>query len=85
MTTEEILAAVLQLPAEVRSELADRLLASLEEAEEQLSSEEREKLWTEEAERRSREMDEGKVKGIPLDEVLADAREGFILVPVSRR
>jgi hypothetical protein len=75
MTTEEILAAALKLPAEVRSELADRLLASLEEAEEQLSPEEREKLWTEEAERRSREMDEGKVKGIPLDEVLADAHE----------
>lgn len=48
----------LHLPVDDRAKLAQRLLESLDE----LSEEEAEKLWLVEAERRAREIDEGKVR-----------------------
>lgn len=75
MTDEEIVAAALKLPAKTRDELVGRLIESLEEAQEELSPEEWEKAWAEEAERRDREMDEGKVKGIPGEEVMRELRD----------
>jgi putative addiction module component (TIGR02574 family) len=73
MTTEEILAAALKLDQKERAELAGRLIQSLDKEEENLSREEWEKLWAEEADRRIRELDDGKVKAIPAEKVFADA------------
>jgi len=75
MTDEEVVAAALKLPAKTRDELVSRLIESLEEVKEELSPEEWEKAWAEEAERRDREMDEGKVKGIPGEDVKRELRD----------
>ncbi len=70
MTTEEIVAAALKLDLKKRTELAHRLLRSLDE----LSDEENEKLWAEEANRRVKELREGRAEEIPGKQVLTDAR-----------
>jgi putative addiction module component (TIGR02574 family) len=58
---------VLHLPLEDRSRLANRLLESLDEDDGfELSAE-----WKEELQRRVKEIDEGKAKMIPGEEVLA--------------
>ena len=59
----------MKLNIEERAELAQRLLASLDDA----PASEIEKLWIEEAERRLREFREGKTKGIPAEEVFRKA------------
>lgn len=70
MSTEQIVAAALRLDHRSRARIARRLLDSLDE----LTGAELESLWLDEAERRLREMRDGKVKEIPLKESLARAR-----------
>ncbi len=70
MSTEQIVAAALKLDHKSRARIARRLLDSLDE----LTEAEVESLWLDEAERRLREMRDGKVKEIPLKESLARAR-----------
>ncbi len=65
-TTEEIIAAALNLPPESKASLADKLLASLEGAEQN----EIDDAWAIEAERRIDEYDAGGMKTIPADQVL---------------
>ena len=60
MSTEELLAQVLQLPRQDRARLAEELLSSLEEADD----EEVAVAWAPELERRSREVAEGKVRTV---------------------
>ncbi len=67
---EEILSAALSLSPGARAMLADHLLESLD-AEAQKRSD---GIWTEEAERRAKAIDEGRAKLIPGDEVLAELR-----------
>lgn len=55
----------MQLEPRERAELAERLLESLD----QLSPAEIEELWLDEAERRSKEWDQGRVSGIPAEQV----------------
>jgi len=55
----------LHLPIEERARLAQRLLESLDD----LSEKEAEKLWLQEAQRRAKEIDEGKVKLVPAEVV----------------
>ncbi len=74
VTTKQILAAALRLPPKKRADLASRLIRSLDEEEEELSREEWERLWADEAERRLEELRQGKVKEIPAEEVFARAR-----------
>ena len=69
MSIDEIEATVLRLAANDRARLAERLLESLE----QLSDEENEKLWAEEAIRRDREWDADPASGRPADAVMRDA------------
>ena len=69
-TLEEILSAALELPPERRATLADRLLTSLDG----LSQKEIEAAWAEEAERRMREIDEGKVETIDGELVMQKLR-----------
>lgn len=67
MTTklDEVIQAAMQLGIEERAHVAGRLLLSLDEP----SASEVERLWLEEAERRLREFREGRVNGIPSEEV----------------
>ncbi len=73
MTTklDEIIQAVMQLSIEERAHVAGRLLLSLDEP----SDSELEKLWIEEADRRLREFREGRVSGIPAEEVFRRAMD----------
>jgi len=66
---EEIIKVAKDLSVEERAELAGALLLSLDE----LSESEVERLWLQEAERRLQEYREGKVKGIPAEEVFKRA------------
>ena len=61
----EILKNALSLEVRDRATLAERLLASLEE----ISEEEAEQLWAEEAERRLKEYRAGRAQAVSADEV----------------
>ncbi len=61
----EILKSAMSLDVHDRATLAERLLASLEE----LSEEEAESLWAEEAQKRLEEYRAGHAKAIPAEEV----------------
>ena len=71
MKFDEISTAALQLSVEERAQLAGSLLLSLDEP----SESEVERLWLEEAERRLKEFREGRVSGIPADEVFRRAMD----------
>ena len=70
MTTEQVENEALNLKPEARAELAEKLLKSLED----LSDEEIERLWAEEAVRRDAEVDSGKASTRNAEDVLRDAR-----------
>lgn len=61
----EVLRNAMSLDVHDRANLAERLLASLEE----LSEEEAERLWAEEAQRRLEEYCAGRAKAIPAQAV----------------
>jgi putative addiction module component (TIGR02574 family) len=67
---DEILSAALSLPPYERAMLADRLLASLDGS----NQKEIDAAWAEEAERRMREIDEGKVETIDGELVMQKLR-----------
>jgi len=69
----EVLRTVLSLDARDRAALAERLLASLEE----LSDEEADRLWAEEAQRRLEEYRAGHAKAAPAEEVHQRAEKLF--------
>lgn len=69
-TFEEILSAALALPPAMRTALADHLLASLDGPDQKRID----TLWAEEAERRLREIDEGKVETIDGELVMQEIR-----------
>jgi putative addiction module component (TIGR02574 family) len=74
MSTEELLAQVLRLPRPDRARLAEELLSSLEEADEEVAA-----AWAPELERHSREVAEGKVQtvdwGTARAEILKELEE----------
>jgi putative addiction module component (TIGR02574 family) len=70
MKLTELENEALQLDPRSRARLAERLLGSLDD----LSAAETEELWLDEAERREREWDAGKVEGMPADQVLRELR-----------
>jgi len=59
VSTDELLAEVLRLPRGERTRLAEEILSSLEESEEQVLA-----AWTRELERRSREIADGRLEGV---------------------
>ena len=75
MSTEELLAQVLRLPRTERARLAEEVLLSLEESDEQVTA-----AWARELERRSREIAEGRV--LPVD---WDTARGQILKELEHR
>ena len=66
-TKDEILSDVLQLSPEERAEVAHKLLLSLEESEDQ----EAEAEWSQEVERRAREVLDGTVKTVSWEQIEA--------------
>lgn len=70
MTVEQIAEAALALPSEARALLADRLVESLDPAEDGYVRQ----LWVTEALRRRDDIRSGRVKTIPSDEALARIR-----------
>ncbi len=75
MTVEQISEQALALPSEARALLADRLVESLDPAEDVRIRE----LWRDEFLRRRDEVRSGRVKTIPGDEVLARVRRAVLV------
>jgi putative addiction module component (TIGR02574 family) len=73
MRVEEIAAFALELPSEARALLADRLVESLDPAEEGYVH----SLWAEEANRRLKELRSGQVSGIPGEEAMSRLRKKY--------
>jgi putative addiction module component (TIGR02574 family) len=75
MSTDELFAQVLRLPRQERARLAEELLVSLEDADDEAVA----AAWACELERRSREVAEGKVQtvewGVARAEILAELEE----------
>ena len=65
ITNDRVLEEALSLPADVRLSLVEKLLTSLNLP----IDEEIDRLWAEEAERRVSQIEEGKVKLVPGEEV----------------
>ena len=70
MTTEQVENEALKLKPEARAELAEKLLRSLED----LSDEDIQRLWAEEAVRRDAELDSGTASMREAEDVFRDAR-----------
>jgi Putative addiction module component len=70
MTIQRIEKEIMKLDSNSRAKLASRLLSSLDE----LSEDENEKLWAEEALRRHEDLLRGKAKSRPAGAVLRNAR-----------
>jgi putative addiction module component (TIGR02574 family) len=70
--TEAIFSAALSLPPDNRASLAEKLLDSLGKKEQ----EEIDAAWAKEAEDRLKAFEEGKIKGVPIQEVMRSVRRG---------
>ena len=70
MTIEQLAMELLGLPAKQRAQLAEKLIASLEEE----GAGEVDAIWAEEADRRLRQVEAGEATLRPAEAVLADAR-----------
>ena len=70
MTNEQVETEALRLKPQARAELAEKLLRSLDD----LSEEEVERLWAEEAVRRDAELDDGTASMRDAEDVFKDAR-----------
>lgn len=72
-TYEEIISAALALPPDARAMLAEHLMESLDAEDQQKID----ALWTQEAERRDKEIDNGTVTPIPGEEVMNRLRARY--------
>ena len=69
-TNDRVIEEALSLPADVRLSLVEKLLTSLNLP----IDEEIDRLWAEEAERRVSQIEKGKIKLVPGEEVFAKIR-----------
>jgi len=69
ITCETIVNEALALPPAERVAVIDKLLSSLDEADQKLDA-----LWAKEAEARLDAFDRGEIRGIPLEDILARYR-----------
>jgi putative addiction module component (TIGR02574 family) len=69
-TNDRVIEEALSLPADIRLSLVEKLLTSLNLP----IHEEIDRLWAEEAERRVSQIEEGKIKMVPGEEVFARIR-----------
>ncbi len=72
--TNQLISEIVLLPVEVRTLLADKLLESLNQPNKEIDE-----LWAKEVERRADDVEKGKVKTIPGDEVFKEIRKKFNL------
>ena len=68
--TDKLFAEAVSLPVEIRIQLVDQLLLSLNPAQKEIDE-----LWAKEAEKRVEQIRSGKVKTIPGDEVFKKIRK----------
>jgi putative addiction module component (TIGR02574 family) len=73
MNDEQLEAAIMKLDLDARARLAEKLILSLDAP----SDEENLRLWVAEAERRLRDLREGRAKEIPAEEVFRRARQAI--------
>ncbi len=73
MRVEDIADVALELPSEARALLADRLVESLDPAEDGYIH----TLWAAEANRRLKDLRSGRVIGIPGEEALTSLRKKY--------
>lgn len=67
MSTKELLEEALKLKPEDRSALVEGLTRSLDEPDKKLDD-----TWTEEAEKRLKAYREGRLEGIPMEEIFTE-------------
>ena len=70
ISTEELISEAVSLPVDIRVQLVEKLLQSLNPTEK-----ETDELWAAEAERRVQEIESGTVKTVPGDEVFKKIRD----------
>jgi len=70
INASELMSVAESLPLEMKTELIDRLLGSLNPSREELDE-----LWAVEAEKRVEELESGKVQAIPGEDVFREIRE----------
>jgi len=70
LTAEELISEAMSLPVELRARLVDELLKSLNPSQAEIDA-----LWAAEAERRISEIESGKVKPIPGEQVFEELRK----------
>ena len=70
MKTNELISMAESLPLDLKTQLIDRLLNSLNPSQKEIDE-----LWAKEAERRIEEIKTGKVKPIPGEEVFKEIKE----------
>jgi len=73
----EIVKKALTLPKKARDRLVHKLLELDDPPEEKISRKEWNRLWKAELEKRVKEMESGKVKGIPAEKVMAELRAKY--------
>ena len=73
MNDEQLEAEIMKLNLDARARLAEKLILSLDAP----SDEENLRLWVAEAERRLRDLREGRAKEIPAEEVFRRARQAI--------
>jgi len=74
MTIEHLTEEVMSLPSEARALLADRLVESLDPAEDGVIH----RLWVTEVRRRQSEVESGAVRGIAAEDVMAQLRQKYV-------
>ncbi|MDQ3696710.1 MAG: addiction module protein [Gemmatimonadota bacterium] len=84
-TPDELLDEALALPADARAGLAQSLIASLDDADEEIDPAEIERAWLAEARRRAEEIDAGAVEARPAADVFRAAREELRDLRMRRR
>ena len=70
--TNELISEAISLPVEIRTLLVNKLLESLNPPDKDIDE-----LWAKEAERRIEDIETGKVKTIPGEEVFKKIRKKF--------
>jgi len=70
LKADELIKEAMSLPVELRARLVDELLKSLNPSQAEIDE-----LWAAEAERRVEEIQSGKVKPIPGEQVFKELRE----------
>jgi putative addiction module component (TIGR02574 family) len=70
LKAEDLIKEAMSLPVELRARLVDELLKSLNPSQADIDE-----LWAAEAEKRVSEIESGKVKPIPGEEVFRDLRK----------